>query len=294
MIQISLLVLSTVLMGPGADGRPGVKSLADTAILRDCLVVLNNEAEVAAPEAAPLRTVMVREGDQVAKDQPLVQLDDNRTRRQFEAAEAKYKAAREEAKQDINKRFAKAAEDVAQAQVQVGEAANQRVPGAITPSQMREWALEVVKYRLQAEQADVKQYTDGLEAEVRKAEMKVAEEDLTGGWSAPRWMGSSSRYTSTRGNGCGRRETAARGADGSPADRGLSQRRRILPSRVAGPPGDRQRRPGARPAGEVRRQGGLRQPAGRGHGGEFRMRVEVLQPQGKRPMAAPARGARRK
>ena len=56
-------------------------------------MTLNLEAKVAAPENAPVRTVMVKDGDQVTKDQPLVQLDDNQAQRQFEAAVAKHKSA---------------------------------------------------------------------------------------------------------------------------------------------------------------------------------------------------------
>jgi macrolide-specific efflux system membrane fusion protein len=162
---------------PGAQ-RPEVKVSADAVTLTHCLISLSEEAQVPAKEGGQLTKIHVKDGDQVTKDQLLAQIDDAHSQMEYRAAERKYVAAKVLSENDINVQYSEAAADVAAAQVLTGEEANRRVRGSVTEAQMREWRLMHRKFLLEIKQARFKMQTDSMEAEVRKAEMDAAQENI--------------------------------------------------------------------------------------------------------------------
>lgn len=196
-MQLVLLLSGMLLAQPGASPRvlevppvsrsygdlpggqkPEVKASADAVILSHCLISVSEEAQVPAKESGQLTKINVKDGDQVVKDQLLVQIDDAHSRMEYRASERKYVAAKVLAENDINVQYSQAAADVAEAQVFTGEEANRRVRGSVTESQMREWRLTHRKFLLEIKQARFKMQTDAMEAEVRKAEMDAAQENI--------------------------------------------------------------------------------------------------------------------
>jgi len=196
-MQLVLFLAGVLLTQPGANNRASelppltqpyngllglqkseVKASADAVTLSHCLISVSEEAQVPAKEAGQLTKITVKDGDQVSKDQLLAKIDDAHSRMEYRAAERKYVAAKVLSENDINVQYSQAAADVAEAQVLTGEEANRRVRGSVTESQMREWRLTHRKFLLEIKQARFKMQTDGREAEVRKAEMDAAQENI--------------------------------------------------------------------------------------------------------------------
>jgi macrolide-specific efflux system membrane fusion protein len=196
-MQLALLLAGMLLAQPGTNSRPfelpplsqsygdlpgsqkpEVKASADAVTLLHCLISLSEESQVPAKESGQLTKINVKDGDQVTKDQVLVHIDDAHSRMEYRAAERKYVAAKVLSENDINVQYSQAAADVAEAQVLTGEEANRRVRGSVTESQMREWRLTHRKFLLEIKQARFKMQTDAMEAEVRKAEMDAAQENI--------------------------------------------------------------------------------------------------------------------
>ena len=196
-MQLALLLTGMLLAQPATNSRalelppltqsygdlpgtlkPEVKASADAVTLLHCLISLSEEAQVPAKESGQLTKINVKDGDQVTKDQLLVQVDDAHSRMEYRAAERKYQSAKVLAENDINVQYSQAAADVAEAQVFTGEEANRRVRGSVTESQMREWRLMHRKFLLEIKQARFKMQTDAMDAEVRKAEMDASQENI--------------------------------------------------------------------------------------------------------------------
>lgn len=183
-MQASLLLLGALLSqadasvtAPTADGRPAVITSSPNAVtLSHCLISLNEEAKVPAREPGQLVKVMIKDGEQVTREQVLAQIDDTQKQMEYKAAQRKYEKAKVESENDINVRYSEAAADVADAQVLTGVEANQRVPGSVTQAQMREWKLSAKKFRLEIEQSRFKMRTDAMDAEVLKTQMEAAQE----------------------------------------------------------------------------------------------------------------------
>lgn len=151
---------------------------ASAVTIPHCLVSLIEEAAVAAEEPGALTEICAKEGAQVTTGQKLAQIYDARSRLQHEAALQKLQSARELSKNDINVRFANAAAKVAEAKVLQAEEANRKVSGTISFGELLELRLTHEKFLLEIEQSKFKMFTDGLDANVREAEARLAAEDL--------------------------------------------------------------------------------------------------------------------
>ena len=80
---------------------PGVAAIAN---VKNCVVALAEQADLSPQEAGVIQNIAVKEGDQVEKDQLLVQLDDGKAQKEQDVAQAKYDAAKAKAEDDINDR----------------------------------------------------------------------------------------------------------------------------------------------------------------------------------------------
>ena len=157
---------------PAAAAPPG------SITLTDCFVELIEEAQVPAQEAGVLVKIMVREGDEVQRGEQLAQIDDAQPRMQHEAAMQRYEAAREEAENDVNVRYSKAAAAVAKNEWQQSVEANKKTPGSVPLLEVDRLRLKYDEMVLSIEQAEMKRRVAALQKNVAVAEVNAAVEGV--------------------------------------------------------------------------------------------------------------------
>lgn len=150
---------------------PSVSRAADSVTLPNCLLALDEEAQIPAQEEGALTKIAVREGQQVAAGDLLAQLDDSIPRSQYNVAYYKLKAAEREARDDINIRYAQASAKVAEAEYLQAVEANEKVPGAVPLAEVRQRLLKWEEMKLSIEKAQKEIAVAGLQMEVAKAEL---------------------------------------------------------------------------------------------------------------------------
>jgi macrolide-specific efflux system membrane fusion protein len=173
----SLLIAAALLL-PGADGRAAIKGDAGSVTVSHCLVSLIDEAQVPSKEPGVLRELLVKEGDQVTKDQQLAQVDDRKEQHELEAAQYKWESAKQEATNDVNVRYAKAGADVYRQEVLQNYDANQKVAGTVSQTEVRRAELKHKEFILQAEASEFKMQQSAIDAKVREAESRIAAENI--------------------------------------------------------------------------------------------------------------------
>lgn len=177
-MQASLILLGALMLPAAEPHTATVKASRDAVTLSNCLITLNDKEEVPAKEAGALEKIAVKDGDVVKAGQLLAQIDDAHAQAEFKANVFKHQRAKEESENDINVRYSVAEADVANAQVLVGEEANRRVAGSVTPAQLREWKLAHVKSVLGIEQSRFKMHTTSIEAQEQQAAVEAAQENI--------------------------------------------------------------------------------------------------------------------
>ena len=174
-MKSTISCLAAVLLLAGAARR---RAAAADAKIDDCLVSVIEEAEVPAQEPGVLKEINFKEGQAVAVGDLLAQVDDAKPRMEVTVAKAKLAVAKEKAADDINVRFAKAKAEVAKADYLVNAEANRKVPGSVPAEVLREKLMQYTEATLGIEKAQLELRIAGHEAEVAKAEVEAAEENV--------------------------------------------------------------------------------------------------------------------
>jgi len=151
---------------------------AESVTLSNCLLALDEEAQVPAQEAGMLTKILVREGQQVATGELLAQSDDAIPKMQHAVAQFKLKVAEREAQDDVNIRYASAAADVAKADYLQAEEANKKVPGTVPQAEVRQRLLKWREMELSIEKAQKDMAVAALQAKVADAEVQAAAVNL--------------------------------------------------------------------------------------------------------------------
>jgi macrolide-specific efflux system membrane fusion protein len=151
---------------------------APDANLDHCLISLIEEAEVPAQELGVLKEIKFKEGQAVAAGDLLAQIDDAKARMEVTVAKAKLAAAKVKADDDINVRYAKAKAEAAKAGYERNAAANRNVPNSVPAELLTEKLMEYTEATLGIEKAQLELRIAGHEAEVAKAEVEAAEDNL--------------------------------------------------------------------------------------------------------------------
>lgn len=133
-----------------------------------------DQAEVPAQEQGVLTKFFIREGYEVKKDDPLAQVDDEQAKMSVQVQQAKLNAAEREASNDVNIRYAKAARNVAEAELKSAKETIARVPGAVPATEIRKLELSVVQATLQIEQSTNQFEISKYQVDVSKAELDAA------------------------------------------------------------------------------------------------------------------------
>jgi macrolide-specific efflux system membrane fusion protein len=130
---------------------------------------------LAAPIAGVAAQVFVAEGDEVAVDDRLVQLDSQQAQTELEAARAAYEAARLESDNDVNARYAKRTLQVRERELEQSKDANRRFPGSISATEIAKLELVVDQSKLAIEQAEHELNVARANAREKLATSRIAE-----------------------------------------------------------------------------------------------------------------------
>jgi len=191
-MQVALITLSTVLLLTGPQPARAREAHRETYTADNCRITLIEDVDVPAQEAGVLRNLKtlvpdaagnlvpqeVREGMEVSANQVLGQIDDRMEAKLKKVSEYKLQVAEKQAENDINVRYAKAATDVAAAEIEQAKEANLMTPGTVARAELRRMALAHEQARLQIEQSVHELEVDKVSVLVRKAEDEVADLQL--------------------------------------------------------------------------------------------------------------------
>ncbi len=179
------LSAALVLAGPvNSDAGAGGKAAGlEDPVVPNCFVSLMEEAKVPGREPGVLASLEAKEGLQVKAGGLLGRIDDSEPTMQKRIKMKEHETSQEQATNDVNVRYAKAATDVAKATYEKAEEANDRTKGAVTKAELRKLELEFIKAKLQIEQAQHEQKvaqltSDGKAAEVDNADLAIRRRQL--------------------------------------------------------------------------------------------------------------------
>lgn len=173
----SLVLLAALAASATAQAPPGrgLPPAADS-VLQHCIVAAKDEVHVAAEEAGLLVELTAKEGLQVRQGDLLAQINDSQPKLQKKLALIEQQAAQEQADNDINIRYAKAASLVAEAEYEQAIEANEKVSGTFPTSEVRRLKLAWHRAYLQIEQSKLEMRLAHLTASAREAQVEVADD----------------------------------------------------------------------------------------------------------------------
>ncbi len=157
---------------------PASVRAADSVTLPNCLLSLDEEAQIPAQESGRLTKIPVREGQSVSAGDLLAQIDDDIPRMQYNVAYYKLKVAEKEALDDINIRYAEAAAKVAEADYKQALEANAKVPGTVPQAEVRQRLLKLREMELSIEKAQKDMAIAVLQKQVSEAELQANKVNL--------------------------------------------------------------------------------------------------------------------
>ena len=176
-------LLSALLIALLIDLTCGLPALAQEAarpdpVLDRCLVSLVEEAKVPAREAGVLMELVIREGDQVRKNDVIAKIDDDQPQMEKRKAQAEYDQALAKAQSDVDVQYSEAAEKVAEAEYKKALESHTKVPGSVTEVERDRLALNEKKSELQIDQARLEQRLAALAAQSKEVEVLAAENSI--------------------------------------------------------------------------------------------------------------------
>jgi macrolide-specific efflux system membrane fusion protein len=171
----SYLAAMMVLAAPGGET---VTPPPSQVRIKDCLVSLIDDVQLSAQEPGLLISLDVREGAQVKVGDLLGRINDDQAQAAQKVADGEYRGAREKADNDVNTRYATAARDYAQAELDANKDANKRAPGTKSFVELEKLRLAVVQAALQIEQSQHEQVIAKFEADARQAKLESATNDI--------------------------------------------------------------------------------------------------------------------
>ncbi|PHS00617.1 MAG: hypothetical protein COA78_23745 [Blastopirellula sp.] len=175
---VATLVASTVLaVGQGQPPTPEStpEDFKVKLTVPGCLVSLLNEVEVPAEETGTLTLVPIVLGQTVVKGQLLAKTDDRTALLQKMIAEYRLNKAEEQAKNDVDYRYALKAAEVAETEHRMFLETNKKEPGTHAKITVQKAKLAWERADLQREQAEMNQLIAGMAADEARAEKSATE-----------------------------------------------------------------------------------------------------------------------
>jgi membrane fusion protein, multidrug efflux system len=175
MIRHSLLTSATAILLLLAGGAQLRSALAEDPTLSGCIVKLDEDIKVPAPEAGVLVLLSVKEGSQVRKGEVIGKIYDEEVQIQKKAAEFALGAAYKSATDDIQYRYAQKSADVAKKAYEAMLESNQSAAKSVPEVEVRKGKLEWEAAVLSAEKATFDQGLAKFEYHKKKAERDAAD-----------------------------------------------------------------------------------------------------------------------
>jgi multidrug efflux pump subunit AcrA (membrane-fusion protein) len=176
LLFVSLLLLAVAALISPLDAQAPRPNSQEIEV--KCQISAEKKVDVASPEEGILKKLLVKEGQTVAHDRLLAQIDDDIPRMQLKVAENEMNVAAEDMKNDINKRFARKSAEVAWAEYQKALESNRRMPDTVAEIEVMRLRLEYEKMALSIENADKDLRIAALKYNVSVAKRDAAQVDL--------------------------------------------------------------------------------------------------------------------
>ena len=175
MRSICLSFVAVAVLGQFAAAAADSTASRTVARIQGCHVTLKEQADLSPQEPGTIREIKVIEGQQVAKGDLLLQLDDSKVQEDLKVAERKLEAANTKFDAaNINVVYAGAAKDVADAELKTNLQANKDVPRTVPQVRIRELELKCTETKLAIDKAVSDQKLAKKEAQVAAAEADSA------------------------------------------------------------------------------------------------------------------------
>lgn len=163
LVAMGLLAWAT---GPAAS--------ADQIVIENAQASLKQDTAIASPISGMVQSVGVREGSQSDPGQSLIRFEDSEAQAEFVASRAAFEAARVEADNDVDARYARRTFEVNQRELQQSEKANQSYAGAVSGTEIEKLRLTVDQAALAIEQAEHERNVAEARVREKSAAVKIA------------------------------------------------------------------------------------------------------------------------
>jgi multidrug efflux pump subunit AcrA (membrane-fusion protein) len=173
-MSISAIIFSLLC---AVSAQPG-GGLPSSVTIKDCQVDLDEKAEVPAQEPGVLLKLPVKEGQYVKANELLGTIDNLLALKDQDVADYKLGVAKEQAKSDINVRYANAAAAVAESVHQGDVDSNNKVQGSVPRAVVQQHLLEHRAAVLSIEKSEMELRIAGLQSKVSEAELAQATEKV--------------------------------------------------------------------------------------------------------------------
>lgn len=153
---------------------PGGESIRIDSVL----LQLIEQVDVPARDPGVIQKLAAGEGGLVAANDPLVQLEDAEARQELERAQLEWEIAEEEAKNDVDVRFAKKSLEVAEAELRRAQDSVDEYPKSISQTELDHLRLTMERARLSIEQAEHELRLAALTARLKRNALRTTEQRL--------------------------------------------------------------------------------------------------------------------
>ncbi|MCG8586606.1 MAG: HlyD family efflux transporter periplasmic adaptor subunit [Pirellulales bacterium] len=134
--------------------------------------------EVPAQEAGVIRELVVTEGDSVAEGGVMGKVDDDRAKIELQLAKIEMESSKEQAENDVNLKYAMAAEKVAELEYIKAIEANKEAPGTFTKVETEQLRLVHIRSGFQVDQAKMEMKIAGMTLSANESRVRAAENSL--------------------------------------------------------------------------------------------------------------------
>jgi RND family efflux transporter MFP subunit len=156
---------------PGAP-KPIVRKIPDA------MVQATADVEVAAQEAGLLSEVCVREGQTLARGDPVAQIADREVRIERQRKQLELEAARRQVENDVDIRFARKSAEVAEAELRRAKESRQIYAKSVSDTEADRLELVVQRARLEVEQAEYDAEIAELTRRIKQGELEAVEAQI--------------------------------------------------------------------------------------------------------------------
>ncbi|EMI52072.1 HlyD family secretion protein [Rhodopirellula sallentina] len=171
------LVIVTATMVPAVFPANSIGA-DDTVVVRDVVVEFAGKVDVPARQSGPVAELNARLNEWIGRDQVIAKLDDTALVIRRRAASLRYESARLMLNDYVEIQYAETALAEAQAELDDGQAASDRVSGAVARNQLRRMKLAVERAELELARAQKKRRQDEIDMQLRAADLAMIDHEL--------------------------------------------------------------------------------------------------------------------